>query len=148
MQASDGKTKPYFVIVRGLPGSGKSTIARKIALDGGWRHYEADMYFYDKQGNYNFDLNKLGAAHHWCESNVAQKLQDGWNVVVSNTFTTQRELNPYFEVAMQLGIIPQVISVHGSFGSIHNVPAEAMDRMRRRWIADPVLPWEDKNAIN
>lgn len=106
------------------------------------------MYFYDNKGNYNFDLNKLGAAHRWCEEMVATSLKNDFNVVVSNTFTTQRELNPYFEVALQLGIIPQVISVHGSFGSIHNVPAEAMDRMRRRWIADPVLPWEDKNAIN
>jgi predicted kinase len=147
MQASVGEIKPHFIILRGLPGSGKSTIARKIAMDGGWRHYEADMYFYDKQGNYNFDVNKLGAAHHWCENNVAKKLQEGWSVVVSNTFTTQRELNPYFEIAMQLGIIPQVISVHGSFGSTHNVPEETMKRMRRRWIADPVLPWENKNEL-
>lgn len=139
--------KQKFLIIRGLPGSGKSTLARSLAMADGWFHYEADMYFYDKEGNYAFDQNKLGAAHDWCETNVAQRLQDGWNVIVSNTFTTQRELNPYFEIALQLGIIPQVISVHGSFGSIHNLPEEAMDRMRRRWIADPVLPWEVKNGM-
>jgi hypothetical protein len=92
-------------------------------------------------------MNKLSEAHEWCREMTATSLQQGYNVVVSNTFTTQRELNPYFEIAMELGITPQVISVHGSFGSIHNVPAEAMDRMRRRWIADPVLPWEDKNGL-
>ena len=84
MQASVGK--PHFVIVRGIPGSGKSTVARKLATGSNWQHFEADMYFYDKEGNYNFDINKLGAAHHWCERKVATALQDGWSVVVSNTF--------------------------------------------------------------
>jgi adenylate kinase family enzyme len=44
-------------LVRGLPGSGKSTFATHI-----WNEYavcEADKFFYDKEGNYNFDPSKI-----------------------------------------------------------------------------------------
>ena len=43
-------------LVRGLPGSGKSSFAIHI-----WNEYavcEADKFFYDKEGNYNFDPSK------------------------------------------------------------------------------------------
>lgn len=40
-------------ILRGLPGSGKSTYAKKLAEEG-WLHFENDMYFM-KNGKYVFD---------------------------------------------------------------------------------------------
>ena len=52
-----------LTLVRGLPGSGKSTFANWI-----WNEYavcEADKFFYDKEGNYNFDAIKLREAHEW-----------------------------------------------------------------------------------
>jgi len=50
-------------LVRGLPGSGKTSFASAI-----WNDYavcEADKFFYDKEGNYNFDGSKLKEAHAW-----------------------------------------------------------------------------------
>ena len=41
-------------IVRGIPGSGKSTFAKTL----GGIHIEADQYFVDGDGNYNFDGSK------------------------------------------------------------------------------------------
>jgi adenylate kinase family enzyme len=41
-------------LIRGLPGSGKTSFASAI-----WNDYavcEADKFFYDKDGNYNFDV--------------------------------------------------------------------------------------------
>ena len=55
-----------LTLVRGLPGSGKSTFANWI-----WNEYaicEADKFFYDKEGNYNFDATKLSQAHKWCRA--------------------------------------------------------------------------------
>jgi len=46
-------------IVRGIPGSGKSTFAKTL----GGNHYEADMYFIGESGNYNFDPTKIKDAH-------------------------------------------------------------------------------------
>ena len=53
-------------IVRGIPGSGKSTFAKTL----GGQHYEADMYFIDEEGNYKFDGTKIKDAHKWCQSFV------------------------------------------------------------------------------
>jgi adenylate kinase family enzyme len=49
-------------IVRGCPGSGKSTFAKTL----GGIHIEADQYFVDADGNYNFDGSKIKNAHAWC----------------------------------------------------------------------------------
>ena len=52
-------------IVRGLPGSGKTTLAKSL----GSVHFEADMYF--MEGNeYKFDITKIKKAHEWCQNTL------------------------------------------------------------------------------
>ena len=53
-----------LILVRGIPGSGKSTFARSL----GGVHYEADMFFLDEMSNYVFDVTKIKDAHSWCQS--------------------------------------------------------------------------------
>jgi predicted kinase len=125
-----------LVLVRGIPGSGKSTIAKMISAGDDWLHYEADMYFVDKQGKYVWDASKIGEAHAWCKSATEQALKLENNVVVSNTFTTIKELRPYFELAKSLSITPTVITANGSFNNVHNVPAETLGKMRNRFQHD------------
>ena len=81
-----------LTLVRGLPGSGKSTFANWI-----WNEYaicEADKFFVDNEGNYNFDATKLREAHEWCRNAVETRMKDNQanpqfypEIVVSNTFT-------------------------------------------------------------
>ena len=125
-----------LVLVRGLPGSGKSTVANTIANAGKWFHYEADQYFVDKNGTYKWDASKIGDAHKWCQSNTENALKLEHNVVVSNTFTTIKELRPYFEIAKSLSITPIVITANGAFNNIHNVPADTLTKMRARFQHD------------
>lgn len=124
-----------LIIIRGLPGSGKSTLARKIGetIQGNWAHYEADMFFMDDEGNYNWDRNKIREAHEWCQKGVDHELEYGRTAIVSNTFTTKRELRPYFEIARKHGIIPTVLLCQNDWGSVHNVPEETMNAMRLRF---------------
>jgi len=125
-----------LILIRGLPGSGKSTLARRLAKGLGVVHFEADQFFVDSSGKYNFDLSRLGEAHHWCQSETRRCLASNFTVVVSNTFTTIKELRPYFEIAREFEIVPQVIACQNQFDNIHNVPEETLMRMRQRWVSD------------
>jgi hypothetical protein len=125
-----------LTIVRGLPGSGKSTLAERIAMPKvGVIHIETDQYWM-RDGEYKFDFNHLAEAHDWCRTRVREYLERDYHVVVSNTFTTQKEMRPYFEMAKDLGIRPQVILCQGNFGNIHNVPVETLVKMADRFQYD------------
>lgn len=121
-----------MTLVRGIPGSGKSTIAKKLALSPNTLHIETDMYF-TKNGEYCFDGSKLDDAHIWCKKMVVESLTLGYNVVVSNVFARNNEMKAYFKIASSFEIIPLVIEAKGKFKSAHNVPEEALKRNIGRW---------------
>lgn len=83
-------------IIRGLPGSGKSTFAKTF----GCFHVEADMFFV-RDGEYKW-LN-TGENHDWCFACFKEAVCRGIDVCVSNTFTTMREMRPYLEFATEKG---------------------------------------------
>ena len=127
--------KPTLFIIRGLPGSSKSTYARQLLAEGKIQaHFEADMYFeHVTTGQYIFDPTKLGSAHRWCYEMTTQALEEGKSVAVANTFTTHKEMKDYVNFAKDSGYDLQIIVRTGNYGSIHGVPEEAMEKMRNRW---------------
>jgi len=130
-----------LILLRGLPGAGKSSFANLIWQSG--VIFEADKYFYDKEGNYNFDATKLHAAHKWCQSQVedAMKTNSKSNglyyseIIVSNTSTTEKELEPYLKLAEKYDYIVISLVVENRHGnkSVHNVPEETLEKMRKRF---------------
>jgi predicted kinase len=129
-----------LVLLRGLPGAGKSTFANLI-----WNSYaicEADKFFYDSEGNYNFDPTKLKQAHEWCQAEVEIKMQDnGRNpqyypeIVVSNTFTQEWEMQEYFDLAEKYGYKVFSVIVENRHGNknIHEVPDNTLKKMKDRF---------------
>lgn len=119
-----------LVLIRGLPGSGKSTMARAMTM---YEHYEADQFFTDSSGTYNYDREKIKDAHEWCQRETFKALANGKRVVVSNTFTRRFEMDPYFEMAKTFGIEPNILEAIGNWPNVHGVPAEVVEKMRQRW---------------
>lgn len=123
-------------LIRGIPGSGKSTFATQLFLSGIVQKVtEADDYFTQEDGSYVFDPKKLGAAHSQCQQKTREYLSLGYSVAVSNTSTTESEVDIYAKIAERYGA--QFISIivenrHGS-SNVHNVPREALERMKQRF---------------
>lgn len=117
--------KNEIVLIRGLPGSGKTTMAKKMA---GYQHFEADI-FLEVDGIYKYDSTKVKGAHDSCVDAAKFALKQGLNVVVSNTFTKIWELQRYID----LGYPYRIIEAQGTWENIHSVPASAIQQMAQRW---------------
>ena len=119
-------------IVRGIPGSGKSTFAKTLSDN----HYEADMYFLDQESNYVFDGTKIKNAHAWCLDRVKTDMAVAREkIVVSNTFTQEWEMDSYFEIAKQYGYKVFSIIVENRHEGInqHGVPEDKIEQMKNRF---------------
>lgn len=125
------KDKLQLILIQGLPGSGKSTLAKKLAEQYGFNHFEADQYF-EQAGKYIFDSSKLHLAHSVCKNNAFDSLKNKKSCIVSNTFTSDKELRPYYEIAETFGTKPILIRMFSSFGSIHEVPDKTFKRMKKK----------------
>lgn len=129
---------PKLIIIRGIPGSGKSTLAKKIQaimIDEGltYEHLEADMY-HMVDGIYKWTPENVGGAHAWCLKSVKDCLSNNGFCIVSNTFTTKKELKPYFELIPKEQI--EVIEATGKYQNIHSVPVETLRKMSERYETD------------
>jgi len=125
---------PKLTLIRGLPGAGKSTMAKAmVEADSSLRHFEADQYFVDASGKYRFEPSEIEDAHTWCFAEARDALKNGSSVVVSNTFTRKWEMEPYRKLAKELGVELEILEAKGNYASIHGVPQKTIDAMRSRW---------------
>lgn len=125
--------KNEIVLIRGLPGSGKSTMAKEML---GYIHFEADMYLLI-DGVYVYDPSKIKDAHDWCVESAKKTLQRGQNVVISNTFIKVWELKRYVD----LGFPFRIIELKTMWSNIHGVPSEKIEVMSKGWQELP-LAWK------
>lgn len=117
-------------IVRGLPGSGKSTFAQTLANSLSIPYIEADQYFY-KDGVYEFDATKLHLAHQYCFDTFCANAKSG--CIVSNTFIKEKYLKPYIDYCIENNIQYTVLIVENRHGNknVHNVPDDVVDNMKK-----------------
>ena len=118
-------------LFRGICGSGKTTAAKSLGL----MTFEADQFFME-DGEYKFDPTKLREAHQWCKDQVEYVMMNGMpKVAVSNTFTQEWEMTPYFELASKYGymVITMVVENRHGGQNEHGVPDDKLEIMKNRF---------------
>jgi len=120
-----------LIIVRGIPGSGKTTVAGMF----GKAICCADDFFM-RDGKYVWKAEKIGTAHEWCQRKCRRfmKAQVG-RIIIANTSTTEREMHPYMDLARQFGykVFSVIVETRHDNKSIHSVPEVTLDKMRERF---------------
>jgi predicted kinase len=119
-------------IVRGIPGSGKTTFAKSLNCP----VFEADMFFVNSQGIYNFDYTKIKDAHAWCQEMVEDNMfNQEEKIAVSNTFTQEWEMKVYYDMAKTYGYTVFSVIVENRHGgeNLHGVPEDKVQIMKDRF---------------
>lgn len=126
--------KNRLLLIRGIPGAGKTTLARTLTA----LCFSADDFFErtDEAGNvvYKFAPEFLGTAHAQCQARVKEAMRLGAvTIAVHNTFTQHWEMLPYFQLAYAHQYEVSVIHVENRFNNVHGVPLEKVVEMSRRF---------------
>lgn len=121
-----------LILVRGLPGSGKSSFGNLISDD----VISADDYFIDDNGVYNFDPTKLSLAHKYCEEKCLYKMMNSENrIVICNTFTREWEMDKYFEMGDEYNyrVFTVIVENRHNGKNIHGVDESKIEKMKNRF---------------
>uniref|UniRef100_U3JJL3 NEDD4 binding protein 2 n=1 Tax=Ficedula albicollis TaxID=59894 RepID=U3JJL3_FICAL len=91
-----------LVLLRGVPGSGKSYLARNLLEDNpGGIILSTDDYFY-KHGQYHYDPDCLGEAHDWNRKRAKEAFEMRISpIIIDNTNIQAWEMKPYVTLAQQ-----------------------------------------------
>jgi predicted kinase len=129
-------------LIRGAPGSGKTTLARQMLACG-----VVDVIFSaddwmdrDENGQYRFNPASLTYAHNQCKAHTFAALERGESVAVHNTFTRTWELRPYVVRARELGAEVVILHCTAQWPNKHGVPEEKVRRMRESF-----EPWHHED---
>ncbi|KGL85262.1 NEDD4-binding protein 2-like 2 [Tinamus guttatus] len=97
-------SQKLLLILRGLPGSGKSTLSRLLlSQDCDGIILSTDDYFHQQDG-YTYNATHLGDAHDWNQKRAKQAMEEGKSlIIIDNTNTQAWEMKPYVETALEKG---------------------------------------------
>ncbi|XP_077197953.1 NEDD4-binding protein 2-like 2 [Paroedura picta] len=102
LEGSLCESQKLLLILRGLPGSGKTTLSHILL---GQRRdgivFSTDDYFC-QQGGWSYNVGQLGAAHDWNQKRAKQAMEQGRSpIIIDNTNTQAWEMKPYVEAALE-----------------------------------------------
>jgi predicted kinase len=129
-------TNQNLILLRGLPGAGKSSFAELISENKCYPIFSVDDYFTDENGIYTFEFSKNHLAYAACLNNTEKALKQGiLKVIVHNTFTMEWEMQPYFKLAEKYLCRVYVMTVenyHGQY-NLHEVNEEQIKKMAEKY---------------
>lgn len=121
-----------LIILRGLPSSGKTTFANLLETRA---ICSADDWHY-RNGTYDWKLENNTTAHNWCQRKCKRFMKrEIPKIVVANTNTTEKELEPYINLANEYGysVFSVILEKRHNNKNNHNVPEGTIEKMKERF---------------
>lgn len=127
-----------LIIMRGLPGSGKTTLAKTF----GGIIFSTDDFFI-KDGVYQFDPKEITLAHDWNQERTEDAMNQGIGpIVIDNTNIKYEHIEPYLKMAKVYGYkvtfaVPETTWAFSPQGCsdhcTHLVPLYVIEKALRDW---------------
>lgn len=131
-----------MVLMRGLPGSGKTSLAKIIKGRSGVI-LSTDDFFCNEEGLYRYDPHRLPEAHGWNKHRALVKVQEGRTpVIIDNTNVQAWEMKPYIIMALHHGYEVDILEPETSWKfnpkelakrNIHGVPKYKISEMKEHY---------------
>ena len=128
---------PTLLLLRGLPSSGKSTLAKILSRDGKYPVFSVDDFFTNAAtGEYKFEFDKNHVAYKQCQENTKAEMKKGTDLIlVDNTFTLEWEIEPYVRMAAEFNyqIFVTTVEKYHNGDNIHAIPDEQIRKMGEKY---------------
>lgn len=134
-----------LIIIRGLPSSGKSTLAKMLAAGSEGETLCSDDYMTTEDGAYVFNKQNFIEAHKLCQLDCESLMQKEVSpVILHNNMGEAWEAEYYFQLAEKYGYSTMVTSLYDaglndtslSNRSIHKMPQHLIQKVRQKWDID------------
>ena len=126
-----------LILLRGLPGSGKTTLAKLLSENNTYPIFSVDDYFTNAlTGEYIFNFKDNHLAYKQCEELTKDAMQQKISkIFIHNTFTMDWELEPFFKLASDFKYKLFVVTVENYHHHIntHEVSDEQLRKMAEKY---------------
>jgi hypothetical protein len=128
---------PALILIRGLPGAGKTTLANVLSEEGLYPIFSVDDYFTNSEtGEYKFVFSDNHLAYSSCLEKVELAMQKSVKkIFVHNTLTLDWEIEHYFKLSSKLQYTIFVVTCENyhSKRNLHSVSDEQLIKMAKKY---------------
>ncbi|XP_065669233.1 NEDD4-binding protein 2 isoform X3 [Hydra vulgaris] len=130
-----------LIIMRGLPGAGKSTKARQLRGANGVLYSTDDFFFINER--YKYDSTQISDAHEWNQKRTKEGMKMKISpIIIDNTNMMAWEMKPYVAMALTHDYDIFIIEPDTPWAwnpseladrNAHGVPKEKIEQMKERY---------------
>ncbi|XP_047146565.1 uncharacterized protein LOC105843712 isoform X1 [Hydra vulgaris] len=152
--------KKHLIIIRGLPGSGKSFLSSQIASSNkniSVSICSADYYFESQECAYQFTGEKIATAHAYCRNEMINSLNEKTDlIIVENSHSQRWEYQIYERIALFCGYNVTILEIPCKDESTrikfyerckHSVANHIHAAMWKRWESDFKARYIDNKSL-
>ncbi|MBM9502641.1 AAA family ATPase [Leptospira sp. 201903071] len=126
-----------LLLIRGLPGAGKSALAKVLSENGKYPVFSVDDYFTNPETKeYKFQYTENHLAYKSCEERTRKAMEaKSPKIFLDNTFTLFWEMEPYFKMASEWNYTVFVLTVENYHRgkNIHSIEDKQLQKMASKY---------------